>query len=100
MKFYSIDQVIDQKIGPKGTQKRNIFEFDLNMAVIGETIKRTRKERKLTQEQLGALVGVKKSQISKLERSAQNATVETISHIFQALHTKVYIRVELESPIA
>ncbi len=59
MEFHPIDQVINQQIGPKGTPKRDIFEFDLNMAVIGESILR----------------------------------------VFQALHAKVNLRVQLETPI-
>jgi transcriptional regulator with XRE-family HTH domain len=37
-------------------------------------IKTARKKRNLIQEQLGELVGVKKSQISRLENSTGNVT--------------------------
>jgi len=45
-------------------------------------IKKTRKERKLTQEQLGDLIGVKKSEISKLERNARNMSISTVLRVF------------------
>jgi transcriptional regulator with XRE-family HTH domain len=37
--------------------------------LLGSAIKQARKERNLTQQQLGELVGVKKAQISKIENS-------------------------------
>lgn len=58
-------------------------------------IKTARKERKLTQEQLGKIIGVKKSQISKLENNAKNVTIETILKVFEALNAKVNFKVEL-----
>ena len=50
----------------------------LKIELIGHTIKEIRKERNLTQEQLGELVGVKKAQISKIENSLTDARFETI----------------------
>ncbi|WP_240485918.1 helix-turn-helix domain-containing protein [Anditalea andensis] len=43
------------------------------------------KERNLIQEPLGALIGVQKSQISKLERNTRNMTIEMMLKICQAL---------------
>jgi len=54
-----------------------------------------RKERKLTQSQLGDLVGVQKAQISKLENSLTDARLETILKVFRALNAKVNFQVEL-----
>ncbi len=54
-----------------------------------------RKERKLTQEQLGELIGVQKSQISKLERNTKNVTIETILKVFRALKANVKFSVEM-----
>lgn len=60
-----------------------------------EAIKQARKDRNLTQEQLGLLVGVKKAQISKLENSLTDARFETIIKVFKALNAKVNFNVEL-----
>lgn len=51
---------------------------------IGVLIKKLRTERRLTQEELGRMVGVKKSQISKVE-NGQNCRISTIGRIFKAL---------------
>lgn len=95
MKTYSLDEAQDLIIGKVGTARRDQFEFELKLDLIGEMIKTARKERHLTQEQLGALIGVKKSQISKLENNAKNVTIETILKVFEALKAKVNFKVEL-----
>jgi HTH-type transcriptional regulator/antitoxin HipB len=63
--------------------------------LLGEIIKQTRKERHLTQSQLGELIGVQKSQISRIERNAKNVTIETVLRVFRALKAKVNFNVEL-----
>jgi transcriptional regulator with XRE-family HTH domain len=60
-------------------------------------IKQVRLERNLTQEQLGKLIGVQKAQISKLENSATNVTMETVLRVFNALKAKVSFKVELNN---
>ncbi len=59
----------DKYIGKAGTKKREEYEYELRMDVLGKMIKAARQERNLTQEELGKLVGVQKAQISKLESS-------------------------------
>ncbi|MCF8335401.1 MAG: helix-turn-helix transcriptional regulator [Bacteroidales bacterium] len=60
-------------------------------------LKQLRKERNLTQEQLGYLIGVKKSEISKIERNTRNMTIGTVMRIFKALNANVKFVVELEN---
>ncbi len=67
----------------------------MKLELIGQTIKQIRKNRNLTQEQLGELVGVKKTQISKIENSLTDARFETIMKVFKALNAKVNFNVEL-----
>jgi len=95
LKTTSLDVLIDKNIGKIGTEKRNAFEYELQLDIIGETIKNVRKERNLTQQQLGELVGVKKAQISKIENSLTDARFETILKVFKALNAKVSFNVEL-----
>ena len=95
MKMMTLDEMKDKHIGKRGTEVRDNYEFDLRMEVLGEMIKSVRKERKLTQEQLGELIGVQKSQISKLERSAKNVTVETILKVFNALKANIKFSIQL-----
>ena len=95
VKTYTLEEITDKYIGESGTPKRETFENELRLDLIGEAIKKARKERNLTQEQLGELVGVKKSQISKLENSLTDARFETILKVFKALNARVNFNVEL-----
>lgn len=95
MKMMTLDQMKDKDLGEIGTPERDKYEFDLKMEVLGDMIKSVRKERKLTQEQLGELIGVQKSQISKLERNTKNVTIETILKVFGALKANVKFTVEM-----
>ena len=95
LKLYSLDEITDEFIGKPGTPKRDAFEYELRLDVIGEAIKQARKERHLTQEELGRLVGVKKTQISKIENSQTDARFETIIKVFKALNAKINFNIEL-----
>lgn len=95
MKTYTLDQVQDELIGKVGTPERDLFEYELQMDLIGKAIKQTRKERNLTQEELGKLIGVQKAQISRLENNASNVTMDTLLRVFTALKAKVKFQVEL-----
>jgi DNA-binding XRE family transcriptional regulator len=97
MKSYSLNEMKDKYIGKPGTKNRDNFEYELRMDVLGYMIRKARKERKLTQEQLGKLVGVQKAQISKLESSANSATVDTILKIFKALEADIHFNVCIEN---
>jgi len=94
-KTISLDTMIDKHIGIRGTPKREAFENELRMDLLGYAIKQARLERRLTQQQLGELVGVQKAQISKIENSIKNTRFETILKVFNALGTKVSFRVEM-----
>ena len=95
MKTYTLDQVQDELIGQIGTVSRDIFEYELQMDLIGKAIKQTRKERNLTQEELGKLIGVQKAQISRIENNASNVTIDTLLRVFTALKATVKLQIEL-----
>ena len=90
----SFDEMKDKYIGKKGTPERDSYELELKVEILGEMIRKVRKDRHLTQEELGKLVGVNKSQISKLERNTQNVTIATILKIFNALKANIKFSVE------
>ncbi|MDY3548987.1 helix-turn-helix transcriptional regulator [Riemerella anatipestifer] len=94
-KTVSLDTMIDKHIGKRGTEKREAFENELRIDLLGQAIKKARQERNMTQEELGELVGVQKAQISKIENSMKNARFETIMKVFEALGAKVSFNVEL-----
>ena len=95
LRVYTLDQAKDKHLGKVGTEKRDRYEYELKLDILGEMIKQARKERKLTQSELGALIGVQKSQISRIERNTKNVTLETILRVFRALKAKVNFNVEL-----
>lgn len=97
MKTYSLEELTDKYIGKKGTIKRDDFENELRLDLLGQTIKKVRLERNLTQEQLGEPVGVKKAQISKIENSLTDARFETLLKVFKALDAKVNFNVEINN---
>jgi len=90
MKTFTLEELTDNYIGKKGTEKREEFDNELRLDLIGYEIKKARKERNLTQQQLGELVGVKKAQISKIENSATDARFSTILKVlFHFLKNKI-----------
>ena len=96
MKSYSLDEMKDKYIGKIGTPKRAAYEHELQMDILGRMIRSVRKKHNLTQEELGKLVGIQKSQISKLENSTNSATIDTIIKVFRALKADINFTVKLE----
>lgn len=88
MKLYSLEEVTDELIGQKGTPEREDFDRKVDEALhayrIGEAIKKARLSQNLTQEQLGASIGVQKAQISRMERG-YSISIPTMSRVFKAL---------------
>ncbi len=84
MVVYSHEEMLDRVLGEKGTPLRNEHEERMEAFLLGEALKKARLEQALTQEQLGEKIGVKKAQISKLERGC-NLTLSTITRVFKAL---------------
>ena len=88
IKLISFEQHLDECIGKVGTPERDEFEAEVAEAVhtyqIGETIKRARLQQNLTQEELGARIGVKRARISRMEKG-YSISLPTISRVFQAL---------------
>jgi len=97
MKTYSLSEMENKYIGKKGTKERDEYEYELRMDLLGQMIRTTRKEKNLTQEKLGKLIGVNKSQISKLENNANSATIETIIRVFKALKAEINFNVILDN---
>jgi transcriptional regulator with XRE-family HTH domain len=79
----------EQTLGKKGSTKRDQYEQELRVEILAEQIKKLRKERNLTQTELGKLIGIQRSQISKLENGMSNVTIGTVIKIFNALRAQV-----------
>jgi HTH-type transcriptional regulator/antitoxin HipB len=91
----SLSEMKDKYIGKIGSTERDAYENELRMEVLGKTIKNIRQKRKLTQEALGQLIGVQKSQISKLENGSNSTTIDTIVRVFTALKAEITFSVDL-----
>jgi DNA-binding XRE family transcriptional regulator len=96
MKGKSFEEMKNEYIGKPGTKERDEYEYELRMDLLGKMIKAAREKRNLTQEQLGKLVGVKKSRIAKLENSTNSARIDTVLSVFKALEADIHFNVKLE----
>ena len=89
MNFTPADALIDDVWGKVGTPERDAMEEqlkeDIQAYFVGEAIKKARLKQNLTQEELGERIGVKRSQICKLESGKSPITLSTMSRVFKAL---------------
>ncbi len=90
MKFYTENETLDKVIGSKETKERKEYDAQMQEFLIGEAIRQARQSCNLTQEQLGELVGVKKSQISKIENGC-NVTFSTVARLFSAMNIRAML---------
>jgi len=97
IKLRDIDDLTEEVFGKRGTPTREKFEYELRMDILGSMIKEARKRKNLNQEQLGALVGVQKAQISKIETNTKNFRLVTILPVLDALGMKVRLSVEYDN---
>lgn len=88
MELIPFEDLLTEFYGEKGTPRRDEHERRVGEAVhayrIGEAIRQARTRKNLTQEQLGALMGVQKSQVSRIEKG-RNLTFSTVSRAFKAM---------------
>ena len=97
--YKTLGELEDKYFGKPGTPDREQYEFELSMDILGEKLKQIRKEQRLTQDQLGKMIGVQKAQISKLESGNNSATISTVLKVFHAMKAKVKFKIEIEEPI-
>lgn len=93
IKLKSIDDLTDEVFGKRGSPTREKFEYELRMDILGYMIREARKRKKLSQEQLGVMVGVQKAQISKIENNTKDFRMVTILRVMDALGMKVKLTV-------
>ena len=86
----------DNVYGKKGTERRNELERDFESFKIGLLLRKARKEKNLTQEQLGEIVDKKRTYISRIENNGSNLTLKTLFDIVEkGLGGKVKISIEV-----
>ena len=97
MKTYTFEELKDKYIGEIGTPKRDKYEQSLKEELqayhIGEAIKQARLAKNLTQEELGAKIGVQKAQISRLEKG-KSITITSLMRLFTAMEIPLTLEME------
>ena len=88
-------QVSKEFSGYGKPQEIDVFESDLDKKSMGALLKTLRKHNNLTQEQLGKLIGVKKSEISRLERGDRNLTIGKLIQLLDALLVTTKLKIEV-----
>ena len=103
MKFYTIEEMKDKHIGKVGTPERDKYEQELAEEIqayhLGEAIKEARLSMNLTQEQLGEMVGVQKSQISRLEKG-RRVSIASMARLFKAMGIPLSLEIDGARKIA
>lgn len=89
-----IEDLITEDFGAIGPPERDEFERGCEAFIIGERLKaeRLKAERLkagMTQEQLAAKIGTKKSYISRIENGHADIQLSTLFKIFQGLGRKI-----------
>ncbi|MBK7128855.1 MAG: helix-turn-helix transcriptional regulator [Crocinitomicaceae bacterium] len=79
----TFDELLDIKYGKIGSKKRDQFEEKAQYFVISEMLKEARKKANMTQDELAAKVGTKKSYISRLENGKCDIQLSTLYRIFE-----------------
>lgn len=92
--FISVEELKDQLIGKLGTPERDAYEEKSKLCAIGAAIKQARKQRNLTQEELGRMAGVRKAQISKIE-NGNNVVFTTVLRLFKAMNINVELDIDI-----
>ena len=62
-KTYTFEESLNRALGQKGEPLRDEYENEMKSFLIGESIRKARQAKELTQEQLGELMGVKRAQV-------------------------------------
>ncbi len=94
MNTTSHEDLLNEIVGAKGTPARTQYDIEVKEQVdlfnMGEAIKAARLQRGLSQEQLGQLIGVKRSRMCQIEKGV-GLTLATISRSLKALNVKTSI---------
>ncbi|MEQ3236116.1 helix-turn-helix domain-containing protein [Bacteroides cellulosilyticus] len=79
--------------GQKGTPERNDFERGAEAFILAERLKEERLKAGLTQEQLAAKIGTKKTYISRIENGKADVQLSTLFRIFEGLGKRVSLTI-------
>jgi HTH-type transcriptional regulator/antitoxin HipB len=86
---HSANDYLDNKFGEIGTPERTEFSAKALSFYYGELIKETRKEKKLTQQDLADKIGKERSYIAKIEQGKTDLQISNFTQIINALGLKM-----------
>ena len=97
MGFVSQKEHKDKIYGPEGSETREQYEKDFKTELIGDFLRRLRKQENLTQEQLAEIMKIDKSYISKIENNLKETKFGTIRRYVEALKvSKMSLNLEFD----
>ncbi|TVR77314.1 MAG: XRE family transcriptional regulator [Chitinophagaceae bacterium] len=79
----TLNQLLDEKYGKKGSAKRDQYDADSLAFRLGVMLKEARIEANLTQEELAQKTGTKKSYISRIERGLSDIQISTYHKLIE-----------------
>jgi len=83
MNVKTFDQVKDEVIGLRGTERRDNLERELETLRLGIQIRNARERQNITQEQLAERINKKRTFISRIENDGANITIKTLLDIVE-----------------
>lgn len=89
---HSANDYLDQKFGKVGTDEREDFSAKALSYYYGELIKETRKEKKLTQQELADKIGKERAYIAKIEQGKTDLQISNFVQIIRALGLSLKIQ--------
>jgi HTH-type transcriptional regulator / antitoxin HipB len=81
--FTTLDELLDNKYGKPGEEKRENWEQEFEAFRLGVLIEEARLKLGMTQEQLAQKCGTNKSYISRIENNASDIRLSTLMKIIQ-----------------
>lgn len=79
----TLDEVLDEKFGKRGTPKREEYERGFEEFKLGYLIQEARKKKGLTQQKLAEKIGTDKSYISRVENDGKDLRLSTLRKIVE-----------------
>jgi len=83
MNVKTFDQVKDEVIGLRGTERRDVLERELETLRLGIQIRNARERQNITQNQLAERINKKRTFISRIENDGANLTIKSLFDIVE-----------------
>jgi HTH-type transcriptional regulator/antitoxin HipB len=90
-KLRTANDYLDKEYGKIGTPERAEFSAKALSFYYGELIKETRKEKKLTQQELADKIGKERAYIAKIEQGKTDLQISNFMQIINALGLKMQL---------